>query len=100
MEPSRSWLKILHGRRPNLFINQGRKFADYRISNTLYPIHRHDMESSTPTHILSFQDEEEYVYLDIACDIDGADQGSDDTDILCVLIGTCGFEASPAFHRS
>lgn len=63
-------------------------------------IHRHDVERSSPAHILSFQDEEEYVSLDVTCDMDGENQEGDDTQILCLLIGTCGFEATPAFHRS
>lgn len=63
-------------------------------------IHQHDVASSTPTHVLIFRDEEEYVYLDITCDLDDASQGDDDTEVLCVLIGTSGFESTPPHYRS
>ena len=53
------------------------------------------MVSSTPAHVLIFRDEEEYMYLDITCDLDDASQGDDDTEVLCISIRTSGFESTP-----
>jgi hypothetical protein len=63
-------------------------------------IHQHDVDSSTPSHVLIFRDEEEYVNLDITCDLDDTGRGDDDTEVLCILIGTSGFESTLLHHRS
>jgi hypothetical protein len=53
--------------------------------------HQHGVKDEIyPDHVLSFEDEEDFVYVDITCDLYGGDQEAGNAKVLCLLIGTTG----------
>jgi hypothetical protein len=64
-------------------------------------MHRHGANRRLPDHMLGFQSERQYVYLDVSCDREKVDQTEDERAVLCVLVGISGIgDTAPADDSS